>query len=92
MRSLAGSYRPSLAAARAFLLVGGVVVAWSAQAAVIADFDPARHARFLADGWAIDWRQEGHHLWLRNLPTLPPDARGTVIAIELDSELDRDRP
>ncbi|MBN1400233.1 MAG: alpha-L-fucosidase [Anaerolineae bacterium] len=46
----------------------------------------ALRACFLADGWRIDFRQEGAHLYLRNLPTLPPDPADTVIAVTLDGE------
>jgi alpha-L-fucosidase len=44
------------------------------------------HVRFLADGWRIDFRQEGAHLYLRNLPTLPPDPADTVIAVTVDGQ------
>jgi len=40
--------------------------------------------RFLADGWPIRFTQDGEHLWLNELPSLPPDSRNTVIAIEVE--------
>ena len=40
--------------------------------------------RFLADGWPIDFQQRDEHLYLIGLPSLPPDRRNTVIAIEVE--------
>jgi alpha-L-fucosidase len=41
-------------------------------------------ARFLADGWPIAFEQVGEHITLKNLPSLPPDPRDTVIALEVE--------
>ena len=43
-------------------------------------------ARFLADGWPLDFSQEGDDLLIRNLPPMAPDARDTVIALEVDGK------
>jgi alpha-L-fucosidase len=43
-----------------------------------------RMARFVADDWPIDFEQQGEHIYLHNLPTLPPDPRDTVIALEVE--------
>lgn len=43
-------------------------------------------ARFLADGWSIDFEQKRDRIQLRNLPGLPPDPRNTVIALEVEGE------
>ena len=43
-----------------------------------------RSAWFLADRWPIDFEQEGEHVYLKNLYTLPPDPRNTVIALEVE--------
>ena len=43
-------------------------------------------ARYLADGWPIRFQQEGDHLTLIGLPSLPPDPRNTVIALEVEGE------
>ena len=40
-------------------------------------------ARFLADGRPITFEQMGEHIYLRGLPAEPPDARDTVIALEV---------
>ncbi len=42
-------------------------------------------AYFVADGWAIDFRQEGEDLCLDNLPSQAPDPYDTVIALDVDS-------
>ena len=41
-------------------------------------------ARYLADDWPIKFEQEGEHITLKGLPTLPPDSRNTVIALEVE--------
>jgi len=43
-------------------------------------------AYFLADGWPIDFRQEGEHIYLKGLPPLPPDPRDTVIVLEVEGK------
>ena len=40
-------------------------------------------ARFLADGWPIEFEQRGEHVTLKGLPSLAPDTRDTVIALEV---------
>ena len=40
--------------------------------------------RFLADGWPVDFQQRDEHLYLIGLPSLPPDRRDTVLAIEVE--------
>ncbi|MGM0400450.1 MAG: alpha-L-fucosidase [Chloroflexota bacterium] len=46
--------------------------------------NPVRSARFVADDWPINFVQEDEHIHLKNLPTLPPDPRDTVIALEVE--------
>ncbi|HHX65626.1 MAG TPA: hypothetical protein GX702_12130, partial [Chloroflexi bacterium] len=41
-------------------------------------------ARFLADGWELDVYQEEDRIILDRLPSLAPDPRNTVIAIEME--------
>jgi len=41
-------------------------------------------ASYLADGWGIDFRQEGETLTLRGLPRYAPDDADTVIALQLE--------
>ena len=41
-------------------------------------------ARLLADGWPLGVEQCGEHIYINDLPTLPPDPRNTVIAIEVE--------
>ncbi len=41
-------------------------------------------AYFLADGWAVDFRQEGDDVFLENLPSQALDPCDTVIALEVD--------
>lgn len=43
-------------------------------------------AHYVADGWPIRFRQEGDEITLVGLPSLPPDARNTVIALEVEGE------
>ena len=41
-------------------------------------------ARYLADDWPVDFRQEGETLILEGLPRYAPDDRDTVIALQLE--------
>jgi alpha-L-fucosidase len=41
-------------------------------------------ARLLADEWPVKFEQEGEHIYLRDMPSLPPDPRNTVIVLQFD--------
>jgi alpha-L-fucosidase len=41
-------------------------------------------AYFLADGWPVDFRQEGEDVYLDNLPSQAPDPYDTVIALDVE--------
>ena len=43
-----------------------------------------RKAFLLADGWPVEFRQEGEHIYLTGLPSFPPDKRDTVIALQVE--------
>jgi alpha-L-fucosidase len=43
-------------------------------------------ARLLADGWPLDVHQEDDRVILQWLPSIAPDARNTVIALEIDGQ------
>ena len=61
------------------------VLYWPGQAVHLAGLqNRVLKAYFLADGWAIDFRQEGEDVYLDNLPSQAPDPYDTVIALDVE--------
>lgn len=61
------------------------VLYWPGETLHLAGLDNrVTKAYFLADGWSIHFEQQGEDLYLRNLPTIPPDPRDTVIVLEVE--------
>lgn len=63
------------------------VLYWPGETLRLAGLDNrVLRARYVADGWPIRFRQEGDAITLEGLPSLAPDPRNTVIALEVEGE------
>jgi len=61
------------------------VLYWPGQALHLAGLrNRVVKAYFLADGWLVDFRQDGEDIYLDNLPLQAPDPYDTVIALDVE--------